>query len=178
MKGFLEKRDNVWHVRWSDLHSFAHGTHWMWTPFHPHQIIDETIYKEGDSVEVKFTYTSDDDGGFYRNTYALFTKSKMKDIKEITLELLEKYRSKYTKWCEENPGKIMNGNLSKEDTMKKAYHCKNINEIRAMRTYYDIALRSASGPNGFIFCRDAIDELLEVVYSNNGYTENDATFYE
>jgi hypothetical protein len=31
MKGFLVKRENEWFVKWSDLHSFAHGTHWMYT---------------------------------------------------------------------------------------------------------------------------------------------------
>ncbi len=31
MKGFLVKREKKWFVKWSDLHSFAHGTHWMYT---------------------------------------------------------------------------------------------------------------------------------------------------
>jgi hypothetical protein len=153
MNGFLEKIDGIWHVKWSDLHSFAHGTHWMWTPFHPDEIIDETLYKEGDKIEVRFTY----DEKFI--AYVKIVK-EMKDIKETALELAEKYRANYKKWCEENPGKIMNGNLMKEDTAKKASFCKNIDELKAMRTYYDVALRSAEGPNGFRFSRDAMDELL------------------
>jgi hypothetical protein len=85
----------------------------------------------------------------------------MKDIKETALALAEKYRDSYKKWCEENPGKIMNGDIMKEDTMKKASFCKNIDEVKAMRIYYDVALRSTEGPTGFRFSRDAISELLK-----------------
>jgi len=35
-----------------------------------------------------------------------------------------------------------------------------------MRTYYDIALRSAEGPNGFLFSRDVMDELLDELSRN------------
>jgi hypothetical protein len=101
----------------------------------------------------------------------------MKDIKEIALELAEKYKDNYKMWCEENPGKIMNGNIMKEDAAKKASFCKNIDEVKAMRTYYDVALRSAEGPNGFLFSRDAINELLELLTSDNCYTEDDDEFY-
>jgi len=32
MKGILVRNNKgVWMVKWSDLHSFAHGTHWMFT---------------------------------------------------------------------------------------------------------------------------------------------------
>ena len=32
MKGILTRNeDGIWMVKWSDLHSFAHGTHWMFT---------------------------------------------------------------------------------------------------------------------------------------------------
>jgi hypothetical protein len=34
-KGILEKKDDKWMVKWSDLHSFAHGTHWMYTELSP-----------------------------------------------------------------------------------------------------------------------------------------------
>ena len=31
MKGILTRNDKgIWMVKWSDLHSFAHGTHWMY----------------------------------------------------------------------------------------------------------------------------------------------------
>jgi hypothetical protein len=169
MNGFLEKIDGIWHVKWSDLHSFAHGTHWMWTPFHPDEIIDETLYKEGDKIEVRFTEPTYDGETFMAFRYVKIVK-EMKNIKETALELAEKYRASYKKWCEENPGKIMNGNMMKEDTAKKASFCKNIDELKAMRTYYDVALRSAEGPNGFSFSRDAMDEILFELSS--WYTEN------
>jgi hypothetical protein len=32
MKGVLTRNnDDIWMIMWSDLHSFAHGTHWMYT---------------------------------------------------------------------------------------------------------------------------------------------------
>ena len=36
MKGILtRKSDVIWSVKWSDLHSFGHGTHWMFTELSP-----------------------------------------------------------------------------------------------------------------------------------------------
>ena len=99
----------------------------------------------------------------------------MEIIKETALKLAEKYRTNYKKWCEENPGKIMNGNTMMEDAAKKASFCKNIDEVKAMRTYYDVAFRSAEGPNGFIFSRDTMDELLFEL--SRGYNETDDQFY-
>ncbi len=35
-KGFLERiNDGIWKVKWSDLHSFAHGTHWSYSDISP-----------------------------------------------------------------------------------------------------------------------------------------------
>jgi hypothetical protein len=32
MKGILTRDEQgIWNVKWSDLHSFGHGTHWMYT---------------------------------------------------------------------------------------------------------------------------------------------------
>jgi hypothetical protein len=32
MKGILTRNeDGIWMVKWSDLHSFGHGTHWSYT---------------------------------------------------------------------------------------------------------------------------------------------------
>jgi len=90
----------------------------------------------------------------------------MKDIKTTALNLAEKYEQKYKEWCKENPGKIMNGNIIKVDPLKKASYCNYIDELYAMRTYYDIALRSTEGVNGFRFSRDAIDELLDELSAN------------
>jgi hypothetical protein len=90
----------------------------------------------------------------------------MKDIRTTALNLAEKYEERYKEWCNENPGKIMNGNIIKVDPLKKASYCKDIDEVKAMRTYYDIALRSAEGPNGFLFSRDVMDELLDELSRN------------
>jgi hypothetical protein len=84
----------------------------------------------------------------------------MKTIKETALKLKEKFNQNYKQWCEENPGKIMNGNIMKVDAMEKASHCEDIDEVISMRTYYEIALRSAIGVNGFRFLIDAMDELI------------------
>lgn len=83
------------------------------------------------------------------------------NIKETALRLVDKYNQKYKEWCEENPGKIMNGNLIKIDPLKKASYCNDIDEVKAMRKYYEIALRSATGPNGFVFSKDVMDELIK-----------------
>lgn len=83
------------------------------------------------------------------------------NIKETALRLMGKYNQKYKEWCEENPGKIMNGNLMKIDPLEKASYCNDIDEVKAMRKYYEIALRSATGPNGFVFSKDVMDELIK-----------------
>lgn len=48
MNGILEKKEEGWFIKWSDLHSY--GTHWMWTPLHPTEVIDEKKYKNGDKL--------------------------------------------------------------------------------------------------------------------------------
>ena len=36
MKGILIRNEQgIWNVKWSDLHSFGHGTHWMYTELSP-----------------------------------------------------------------------------------------------------------------------------------------------
>jgi len=52
--GVLEKKEEGWFVKWSDMHSFMYGTHWMWTPLHPDEVIDEAKLKEGGEIEFEF----------------------------------------------------------------------------------------------------------------------------
>jgi hypothetical protein len=85
-------------------------------------------------------------------------------IKETAIKLQNKFETEYIQWCNENPGYIMNGNIIKVDTMKKASHCETLDEIEAMETYYHISLRSAVGVYGFKFSLDAIHELLTELY--------------
>lgn len=70
MKGILEKVNDVWNVRWSDLHSFTHGTHWMWTPLHASQNIELTNLKEGDDVEFDIITNRYDEINFTPINYA------------------------------------------------------------------------------------------------------------
>lgn len=37
MKGFLEKKDDIWQVKWSDTNSI-NGPEWVWTPLHPSDV--------------------------------------------------------------------------------------------------------------------------------------------
>lgn len=82
------------------------------------------------------------------------------NIRETAFKLRDKYNQKYKEWCIENPGKILNGNLIKIDPLEKASYCNDIDEVKAMRKYYEIALRSATGPHGFRFSMEAMDELI------------------
>ena len=46
-KGWLNKTiDGKWLVKWSDLHSFGHGTHWNYTELHPDSATDMTYVEE------------------------------------------------------------------------------------------------------------------------------------
>ena len=51
MNGILVKKGSVWFIKWSDLHSFSYGTHWIYAPLIPTENIDETKFKVGDEVE-------------------------------------------------------------------------------------------------------------------------------
>lgn len=57
MKGILIKKEEGWFVKWYDIYSFMHGAHWMWTPLHPNEVVDETKFKDGDEVECEFITT-------------------------------------------------------------------------------------------------------------------------
>jgi len=50
-KGILTRNDDsIWMVKWSDLHSFAHGTHWMYTELSS----DSNVIKYLEDGEVKY----------------------------------------------------------------------------------------------------------------------------
>jgi hypothetical protein len=79
MNGILEKKENGWFVRWSDLHSFAHGTDWMWTPLtplHPTEIVDETKLKDGDEVEFEIITNGYDEENFTPFRYVKLSEQK------------------------------------------------------------------------------------------------------
>ena len=74
MKGTLTKNsEGVWMVKWSDLHSFAHGTHWMYTELSPESnsikyVKDDdvkyNILQEGLEVEFEIITSSYDKENF------------------------------------------------------------------------------------------------------------------
>jgi len=80
MKGALTRNsEGVWMVKWSDLHSFGHGTHWMFTELSPdsnsiHFIKDGEIrYKtleEGEKVEFEMVTSGYDEKNFTPFRYA------------------------------------------------------------------------------------------------------------
>ena len=76
MKGILEKKEEGWFVRWSDLHSFSQGTHWMWTQLHPTEVVDETKLIDGDIVEFEFITTEYDYSKFTPFRYVKLLKEK------------------------------------------------------------------------------------------------------
>ena len=63
MKGTLTKNsEGVWMVKWSDLHSFAHGTHWMYTELVDNGHIDGLkLYDSNEGLEVDFEIVTDYD---------------------------------------------------------------------------------------------------------------------
>jgi hypothetical protein len=91
MKGILEKKEEGWFVRWSDLHSFTHGTHWMWTPLHQTEVVDETKYKDGDEVEFEMVITGYDKENFTPFSYAKLSKqNKLIMIHQIKTNHMKK----------------------------------------------------------------------------------------
>jgi hypothetical protein len=58
MKGTLHKTEQGWIVRWSDFHSFAHGTEWNDTLLHSDDQLSK-ILEEGKVVEIDIEYSTD-----------------------------------------------------------------------------------------------------------------------
>lgn len=84
-------------------------------------------------------------------------------IQEVCKELQDEYQEKLNQWYKENPGSIMNGLTMMIDSVKKASFCENITEVESFYTCYDVCIRSFKGnePHGFLFSRNAIEELLK-----------------
>lgn len=82
MNGFLEKKEEGWFVKWSDLQSFGYGIHWMYTPLHEAEILDEEILKHGEKVEFEFVTT-----GYDNETFMPFRHVKLKKREEDTEQI-------------------------------------------------------------------------------------------
>ena len=82
MKGILiRNEDGIWMVKWSDLHSFAHGTHWMYTELSNDSnsikyIKDNLIMVKPleEGVEVEFEMVT---SGYDENNFIPFNSAKL-----------------------------------------------------------------------------------------------------
>jgi len=79
MKGILIDNGGVLVVKWSDLHSFAHGTHWSYTDLHPdsksisyveNDKVLERPLNEGDEIDFKFVASEFDNVSYNPLRYA------------------------------------------------------------------------------------------------------------
>jgi hypothetical protein len=97
MKGTLTKNsEGVWMVKWSDLHSFAHGTHWMYTELSKDSnsikyIKDNLImYKpleEGVEVEFEMVAGYDNNGPEHFPKYAKIITPEEAELKDWDVTL-------------------------------------------------------------------------------------------
>ena len=98
MKGILIKKDELWFVKWSDLHSFAQGTHWMFHELSSDSnsikyIKDKQImYKPlEEGLEVEFELIWTEDSLFPNRAKLIFPEIENlnKSMKKLRLELLD-----------------------------------------------------------------------------------------
>jgi hypothetical protein len=118
MKGILTRNeDGIWMVKWSDLHSFAHGTHWMYTELSSDSnsikyVKDNMVmYKpleEGLNVEFEMVTS-----GYHETNYTPFNSAKL-IFPEVDIFEKEGYIKEYAKeggvlWSIYNIGHILDG---------------------------------------------------------------------
>ena len=101
MKGILTRNeDGIWMVKWSDLHSFAHGTHWMYTELSNDSnsikyIKDNHIMVKPleEGVEVEFEMVT---SGYDENNFTPFNSAKL-IFPEVDIFEKEGYIKEYVK---------------------------------------------------------------------------------
>ena len=101
MKGILTRNeDGIWMVKWSDLHSFGHGTHWSYTELSSNSnsikyIKDNLIMckplEEG--IEVEFEMVT---SGYDENNFTPFNSAKL-IFPEVDIFEKEGYIKEYVK---------------------------------------------------------------------------------
>ena len=62
LKGWLNKKENKWYVKWSDLHSFGHGDHWMYTELREDQQSIQTLSEDAEGEIELLTHGYTEDG--------------------------------------------------------------------------------------------------------------------
>jgi hypothetical protein len=91
MKGILTKNsEGVWMVKWSDLHSFAHGTHWMYTELIDNGHIDGLkLYDSNEGLEVEFEMVAgyDNNGPEHFPKYAKIITPEEAELKDWDVTL-------------------------------------------------------------------------------------------
>lgn len=96
-KGILEHKEGKWYIKWSDLHSFPYGWHWVWTPIHPDT--NTSILKHGKEVEFEF---SDMNIETFCYKYARVITLKQKNMKKRkTIKILNKSGNEVPKYATE-----------------------------------------------------------------------------
>jgi hypothetical protein len=101
MKGILTRnKDGIWMVKWSDLHSFGHGTHWMYTELSNDSnsikyIKDNLIMVKPleEGVEVEFEMVT---SGYDENNFTPFNSAKL-IFPEVDIFEKEGYIKEYVK---------------------------------------------------------------------------------
>jgi hypothetical protein len=101
MKGILTRNEKgIWMVKWSDLHSFGHGTHWMFTELSSDSnsikyIKDNLIMvkplEEGLEVEFEMIIS-----GYDENNFTPFNSAKL-TFPEVDIFEKEGYIKEYVK---------------------------------------------------------------------------------
>jgi hypothetical protein len=118
MKGILTRNeDGIWMVKWSDLHSFGHGTHWMFTELSSDSnsikyIKDNLIMVKPleEGLEVEFEMVT---SGYDENNFTPFNSVKLIFPEVDTFEK-EGYIKEYVKeggvfWSVHNISTIRDG---------------------------------------------------------------------
>ena len=101
MKGILIRNEQgIWNVKWSDLHSFGHGTHWMYTELSPDSnsiryVKDNLIMvkplEEGLNIEFEMVTTGYDETNYTPNNSAKLI------FPEVDIFEKEEYIKEYVK---------------------------------------------------------------------------------
>ena len=101
MKGILIRNEQgIWNVKWSDLHSFGHGTHWMYTELSPDSnsiryVKDNLIMvkplEEGLNIEFEMVTT-----GYDETNYTPTNSAKL-IFPEVDIFEKEEYIKEYVK---------------------------------------------------------------------------------
>ena len=99
MKGILTRNEKgIWMVKWSDLHSFGHGTHWMFTELSSDSnsikyIKDNLIMVKPleEGLEVEFEMIT---SGYDENNFTPFNSAKLA-FPEVDIFEKEQYIKEY-----------------------------------------------------------------------------------